>query len=178
MNICFFLPVILDSLVPTKYVHMISCIRKPPNFRMLVYPCLQNWDSLIREKYLDFKKAPYGHFLSHGGTPKSCILVGFSLINHPFWGTPISGNPHGPHTMPIITARSTIHIIHHCALDWCPLGPAWRRSELRSEDGQKKPQLPLANIRWLSEILWNRMAISGYLPSARWCPPSCVNVGL
>ena len=28
------------------------------------------------------------------GTPKSSILVGFSIINHPFWGTPIFGNIH------------------------------------------------------------------------------------
>ena len=26
------------------------------------------------------------------GTPKSSILTGFSIINHPFWGTPIFGN--------------------------------------------------------------------------------------
>ena len=26
------------------------------------------------------------------GTPKSSILIGFSFINHPFWGTPILGN--------------------------------------------------------------------------------------
>ena len=26
--------------------------------------------------------------------PKSSILIGFSLINHPFWGTPIFGNTH------------------------------------------------------------------------------------
>ena len=30
----------------------------------------------------------------HRGTPKSSILIGFSLINHPFWGTPIFGNTH------------------------------------------------------------------------------------
>ena len=30
----------------------------------------------------------------NGGTPKSSILEGSSLINYPFWGTPISGNPH------------------------------------------------------------------------------------
>ena len=24
----------------------------------------------------------------NGGTPKSSILIGFSIINHPFWGTP------------------------------------------------------------------------------------------
>ena len=28
----------------------------------------------------------------NNGTPKSCILIGFSIINHPFWGTPIFGN--------------------------------------------------------------------------------------
>ena len=28
------------------------------------------------------------------GTPKSSILVGFSIINHPFWGTTIFGNTH------------------------------------------------------------------------------------
>ena len=31
------------------------------------------------------------------GTPKSSILIGFSIINHPFWGTPILGNhPYTP----------------------------------------------------------------------------------
>ena len=30
----------------------------------------------------------------NGGTPKSSILNGFSIINHPFWGTTILGNPH------------------------------------------------------------------------------------
>ena len=28
----------------------------------------------------------------NNGTPKSSILIGFSIINHPFWGTPILGN--------------------------------------------------------------------------------------
>ena len=30
----------------------------------------------------------------NNGTPKSSILKGFSIINHPFWGTPIFGNTH------------------------------------------------------------------------------------
>ena len=30
----------------------------------------------------------------NGGTPKSSILIGFFITNHPFWGTPIYGNPH------------------------------------------------------------------------------------
>ena len=33
----------------------------------------------------------------NGGTPKSSILIGFSIINHPFWGTPIFGNTHIPY---------------------------------------------------------------------------------
>ena len=28
------------------------------------------------------------------GTPKSSTLIRFSIINHPFWGTPIFGNTH------------------------------------------------------------------------------------
>ncbi len=32
------------------------------------------------------------------GTPKSSILMGFSIVNHPFWGTPIFGNTHIPPT--------------------------------------------------------------------------------
>ena len=28
----------------------------------------------------------------NSGTPKSSILRGFSILNHPFWGTPIFGN--------------------------------------------------------------------------------------
>ena len=30
----------------------------------------------------------------NNGTPKSSILIGFSIINHPIWGTPIFGNTH------------------------------------------------------------------------------------
>ena len=30
----------------------------------------------------------------NSGTPKSSILIGLSIINHPFWGTLIFGNAH------------------------------------------------------------------------------------
>ena len=30
----------------------------------------------------------------NSGTPKSSILIGLSIINHPFWGTAIFGNIH------------------------------------------------------------------------------------
>ncbi len=47
------------------------------------------------------------------GIPKSSILIGFSIINHPFWGTTILGNTHkaaGQHD-PFFLG-STPH--HHC----------------------------------------------------------------
>ena len=31
---------------------------------------------------------------NNNGTPKSSILIGFSITNHPFWGTTIFGNTH------------------------------------------------------------------------------------
>ena len=33
-------------------------------------------------------------FPKNRGTPKSSILIGFSIKNHPFWGTTIFGNTH------------------------------------------------------------------------------------
>ena len=35
-----------------------------------------------------------GVSLNGGFPPNSSILIGFSIINHPFWGTTILGNPH------------------------------------------------------------------------------------
>ena len=40
----------------------------------------------------------------NSGTPKSSILIGFSIINHPFWGTPIFGK----HPYIMITIMITI----------------------------------------------------------------------
>ena len=40
--------------------------------------------SMINSKYMDVSK--------NSGTPKSSILIGISIINHPFWGTPIFRN--------------------------------------------------------------------------------------
>ena len=40
----------------------------------------------------------------NSGTPKSSILIELSIINHPFWGTPIFGNTH-------------IHLLHAAKID-------------------------------------------------------------
>ena len=51
--------------------------RKPP----------QKWLVIILRTYMGVSK--------NNGTPKSSILIGFSIINHPFWGpTPIFGYTH------------------------------------------------------------------------------------
>ena len=39
-----------------------------------------------------FKKHQRMDVSENSGTPKSSILIGFSIINHPLWGTPIVGN--------------------------------------------------------------------------------------
>ena len=46
------------------------------------------WKEFIRFLLLDMDVS------ENSGTPKSSILIGFSIINHPFWGTPIFGNTH------------------------------------------------------------------------------------
>ena len=49
-------------------------------------------------------------FPKNNGTPKSCILIGSSIINHPFWGTTIFGNTH---------IYIYIYSIGHCQLTKC-----------------------------------------------------------
>ena len=50
------------------------------------------------------------------GTAKSSILIGFSIINHPFWGTPIFGNTHMPASFPHF---SNIENSTAKKLQWC-----------------------------------------------------------
>ena len=40
------------------------------------------------------KMRNYMDVSKNSGTPKSSILIGFSIINHPFWSTSIFGNTH------------------------------------------------------------------------------------
>ena len=46
-----------------------------------------------------------------GFPPKSSILIGFSITNHPFWGTPIFGNIHEVKIPPSpMTLRPKIYV--------------------------------------------------------------------
>ena len=73
----------------------------------------------------------------NSGTPKSYILIGFSIINQSFWGTPIFGNTH------MFLSFSSYQVIaqsrrlgFHAQLEafgaqlvsdtcWCMLGEVW-----------------------------------------------------
>ena len=56
--------------------------KDPPSPRTVLFSGREKHRS--PKKHLDVSK--------NSGTPKSSILIGFSIINHPFWGTPIFGN--------------------------------------------------------------------------------------
>ena len=49
---------------------------------------------VYRTAYYDILSVAHMGVSKNNGTPKSSILIGFSIINHPFWGTPIFGNTH------------------------------------------------------------------------------------
>ena len=57
-------------------------------------------DEVWRRKFLvdptvtPWKLKQYMDVSENRGSPKSSILIGLSIINHPFWGTPIFGNTH------------------------------------------------------------------------------------
>ena len=58
----------------------------------------------------------------NNGTPKSSILIGFSIINHPFWGTPIFGNTH----ISRVISPSVKPMDFSAIFDWgFALVPAW-----------------------------------------------------
>ena len=62
-----------------------------------------------------------------GFPPKSSIWIGFSIINHPFWGTPIFGNTHIPwyHADLLCVDRSSIvrflRLSSQSIVIWCEL---------------------------------------------------------
>ena len=45
----------------------------------------------------------------NNGIPKSSNLIGFSILNHPFWGTPIFGNIHIDDS--VILDLSQVHLV-------------------------------------------------------------------
>ena len=54
----------------------------------------------------------------NGGTPKSSILIGFSIINHPFWGTSIFGNTHFNHFFFFLCMEYNNYILNNYRLSF------------------------------------------------------------
>ena len=69
----------------------------------------------------------------NNGTPKSSILIGFSIINHPFWDIPIFGNTHmynpfGKKNPGRVCFGGVIYIAQATcgsAETWGKFGPGW-----------------------------------------------------
>ena len=66
------------------------------------------------------------------GTPKSSILIGVSIINHPFWGTLIFGNTHMWHPL-VASWVDSCQALHHDELEFGhwnqPEAPEWNLLE-------------------------------------------------
>ena len=81
----------------SRRVKKTGTIKQTPDMlqRSMVTVSQQNLVSLF-SLFLSPFQYPAGIYMAvskNRGTPKSSILIGFSIINHPFWGT-ILGNPH------------------------------------------------------------------------------------
>ena len=80
---------ISNSTTPHSTCHKIS----PHVFSAFPNPFPSHvWICMV---YIDFSLNVFGFHVGkymgvskNSGTPKSSILIGFSIINHPFWGTP------------------------------------------------------------------------------------------
>jgi len=84
-----------ESLVTFHHPWDVECV--PSSFKMGL-DCSTQYD-LIGENSGErtcgiSKQLQYLGVSENSGTSKSSILIGFSIINHPFWGTPIFGNTH------------------------------------------------------------------------------------
>ena len=78
--------------------------------------------------------------------PKSSILIGFSIINHPFWGTPIFGNTHIIVFMDGVSSISTgvfFHGFHDSSTNFQGLcfvstGRVWREIQKNAQQDTLK----------------------------------------
>ena len=85
--------------------------------------------------------------------PKSSILIGFSIINHPFWGTPIFGNTHIPNPTrslqmcrPFLTSPEPTCCRCRIPRISVPHIPLWPSQESANWKTSLNPVLPFFNI--------------------------------
>ena len=62
--------------------------------KAVIQRSMEGDDTMVRGDTLWIMDGSYIGVSKNRGTPKSSILIGFSIRNHPFWGTPILGNTH------------------------------------------------------------------------------------
>ena len=94
-----------DITTKTKnhFKHILAPLQKPivTNYKYLgVLESCAGGKFLVWDCWTNSGKENMG-VSKNNGIPKSSILIGFSIINHPFWGTPIFGNTHIPLFTPL-----------------------------------------------------------------------------
>ena len=75
-----------DGTLATNIYHVVVTV---PHLHLEGRVCLKNLEG---QDLRDILWVIYVGVSKNSGTPKSSILVGFSIINHPFSRTPIFGN--------------------------------------------------------------------------------------
>ena len=83
---------------PLRRHQVLPSLPLAPERNVWPYRCWKRWSrkwKSWRSPWLPWVDTPKNMGVSENrGTPKSSILIGFSIINHPFWGTHIFGNTH------------------------------------------------------------------------------------
>ena len=124
---------------------------------------------------------------NNNGTPKSSILIGFSIINHPFWGTPIFGNIHiinyhqkycfqeNPTTIGCIYRDADVYVfqpknrIHPWQVLKVKATPNWKRSNYAFV--RERAQAYMCPVSWITldsdSLSWIRMG-SGLSINQTW----------
>ena len=91
----FFLFISGVGFVATSLGSMQQLLKNQMSHEKKSATSIETW-LLNRDPYTGFFKSLYMGVSENRGTPKSSILIGISIINHPFWvplflETPISG---------------------------------------------------------------------------------------
>ena len=95
------------------------------------------------------------------GTLKLSMLMGFSSVNHPFWGTPISGNPH---ICIYIYIYTYIHIQTYLSHHTVRSAQNSSMCQVRcSERSTTNPDGSRTNhTRWLTRNKWLKLSHKGW----------------
>ena len=103
---------VVDGAITFLALRWIFYLQKRNIYSILFFGFL--W--LVSQRKKHQKKMSQNMAVSENrATPKSSIFIGFSIINHPFWGTPICGNTHIPNIKKI-TPSPSVPCLYHWTL--------------------------------------------------------------